>query len=160
MESTPIHAAYLPFAAMLRAGGFSEPASGWNAGQVGSHIALSNDKFAELADQISDGAEPSFDNSAVSDERTLSDYAAAQGDLAGLADAVEASAARLEQSFARLSADQRELPVPTKIRHHGQLVRDSPMSIAELILGNGDFHLAMHVEQLQALLPALAPGRG
>ena len=43
--------------------------------------------------------------------------------------------------------------MPTRIWHEGQIVRDSPMPIGELILGNGDFHLAMHMEQLKALLP-------
>ena len=36
MESSPVHAAYVPFAQTLRAGGFSEPAAGWNASQVGA----------------------------------------------------------------------------------------------------------------------------
>ena len=52
MESTPVHAAYLPFAQTLRTGGFIEPASGWNASQVGAHVAMSNEIFSELADRI------------------------------------------------------------------------------------------------------------
>ncbi len=44
----------------------------------------------------------------------------------------------------------------SRIWHEGQIVRASPMSIGELILGNGDFHLAMHLEQLHALLPETA----
>ncbi len=156
MEPTPVHAAYLPFAQTLRTGGFSEPAAGWNASQVGAHVAMSNEIFSELADRIHAGDDPSFDNAAVSDPEDLLKYAADHGDLAGLAEAIEASAARLERSYGRLSADERDRPVPTRIWHEGQIVRDSPMSIGELILGNGDFHLAMHVEQLRALLPAAA----
>ncbi len=156
MESSPVHAAYLPFAQTLRAGGFSEPAAGWSASQVGAHVAMSNDIFSELADRIRAGDEPSFDNAVVSDPDGLLKYAAEHRDLAGLADAIEASAARLERSYDRLSADERDRPVPTRIWHEGQIVRDSPMSIGELILGNGDFHLAMHMEQLQALLPEAA----
>jgi hypothetical protein len=37
------------------------------------------------------------------------------------------------------------------IVHEGQVVRDSPMPLGDLIIGNGEYHLAMHYEQLQAL---------
>src|SRR5437899_427965 len=80
----------------------------------------------------------------LSDRDALLRDATSYGDLAGLADAIEASARRLEQAYGRLSADERDRPVPTRIWHEGRIVRDSPMSIGELILGNGDFHLAMH----------------
>ena len=153
MEAPPVQAAYLPFAQTLRTGGFSAPAEGWNAGQIGAHISMSNDMFSELADQIHSGGEPSFDNSAVSDPAALRAHAEGHGGLDGLADAIESSAARLEQAYGRLSPEERDRPVPTRIWHEGQIVRDSPMAIGELILGNGDFHLAMHMEQLRALLP-------
>ena len=153
MEAPPVQTAYLPFAQTLRAGGFSQPAEGWNAGQIGAHISMSNDLFGEFADLIRAGGEPSFDNAAVSDPATLLAHAEGQGGLDGLADAIEASAARLERAYGRLSAEERDRPVPTRIWHEGQIVRDSPMPIGELILGNGDFHLAMHMEQLKALLP-------
>jgi DinB superfamily len=145
MESSSVEAAYGPFAKTLREGHFSEPAEGWNARQVGAHISMSNEMFSELADRIHGG-----------DPASLLAYADRHGDLAGLADAVEESAARLAAAYDRLSADERDRPVPTRIWHEGQIVRDSPMSIAELILGNGDFHLAMHMEQLKALVPEAA----
>jgi hypothetical protein len=156
MGSSPVQAAYGPFAQTLREGGFSEPGDGWNARQVGAHISMSNELFSELADRIHDGDDASFDNAAVSDPASLLAYAEGHGDLAGLADAIEASAARLAEAYDRLSEDERDRPVPTRIWHEGQIVRDSPMSIGELILGNGDFHIAMHMEQLQALLPQSA----
>ena len=93
MEAPPVQTAYLPFAQTLRAGGFSQPAEGWNAGQIGAHISMSNDLFSELADQIRAGGEPSFDNAAVSDPATLLAHAEGHGGLDGLADAIEASAA-------------------------------------------------------------------
>jgi len=156
MESSPVAAAYGPFAQTLREGGFSEPSDGWNARQVGAHISMSNELFSELADRVHGGEDVTFDNAAVSDPASLLAHADGHGDLAGLADAVEASATRLEEAYGRLSADERDRPVPTRIWHEGQIVRDSPMSIGELILGNGDFHLAMHMEQLSALLPERA----
>jgi hypothetical protein len=156
MESSPVQASYGPFAQALREGGFREPAQGWNARQIGAHISMSNELFSELADRIRGGDDPSFDNAAVSDPVSLLAYADRQGDLAGLANAIEASAAKLAAAYDRLSADEQDRPVPTRIWHDGQIVRDSPMSIGELILGNGDFHLAMHMEQLKDLLPETA----
>jgi len=38
MEASPIQAAYLQSAGTLRAGGFSEPGTGWNASQIGDPI--------------------------------------------------------------------------------------------------------------------------
>ena len=49
--------------------------------------------------------------------------------------------------------------MPTRIWHERQIVRDSPMSIGELIIGNGDFRLAMHLEQLRAMLPGATGAR-
>jgi len=43
-----------------------------------------------------------------------------------------------------------------RIWHRGQVVRDRSMAIGELIVGNGDFHLAMHHKQLQDLRPETA----
>jgi hypothetical protein len=37
-----------------------------------------------------------------------------------------ASAARLAEAYDRLSEDERDRPVPTRIWHEGQIVRDSP----------------------------------
>jgi hypothetical protein len=37
------------------------------------------------------------------------------------------------------------------IWHEGQIARDQPMPLGELILGHGDYHLAMHQQPRQAL---------
>jgi hypothetical protein len=42
-------------------------------------------------------------------------------------------------------------PIRVRIWHEGQIVRDGPMTIGELIVGNGEFHLAMHHKQLEDL---------
>jgi DinB family protein len=151
VESSSIRAAYLPFARTLRKGGFAEPAAGWNAGQIAAHISLSNEQFSELADRLRDGEDVRFDNTDVSDPERLLGYVAEHGELAGLADAIEASAGRLSDAYERLTPAQRERPIPVRIWHEGQIARDSPMAIGELILGNGDYHLAMHHKQLQDL---------
>jgi len=153
MQSSPIQAAYLPFAQTLRAGGFAEPPAGWNAGQIAAHIALSNEQFSDLAGRLRDGEDVSFDNTEVSDSDRLLGYASEHGDLNGLADAVEASAAKLSDAYDRLTDAQRGREIPVRIWHDGQVVRDRPMAIGELIVGNGDFHLAMHHKQLQDLRP-------
>jgi hypothetical protein len=151
MQSSPILSSYLPFAQTLRAGGFAEPDAGWNASQIGAHISLSNEQFSDLADRLRNGENVSYDNSEASDPDRLLRYASGRGDLVGLADAIEASAARLSDAYDRLTPEERKCPIPATIRHEGEVVRDSPMAIGDLIVGNGDFHLAMHHKQLQDL---------
>ena len=151
MPSSPLLSSYLPFAQTLRAGGFAEPDAGWNASQIGAHISLSNEQFSDLADRLRNGADVSYDNSEASDPERLLGYASQHGDLAGLADAIEASAARLSDAYERLTPAERQCPIPVTIRHEGEVVRDSPMAIGDLIVGNGDYHLAMHHKQLQDL---------
>jgi hypothetical protein len=151
MQSSPILSSYLPFAQTLRAGGFAEPDAGWNASQVGAHISLSNEQFSDLADRLRNGEDVSYDNSEASDPEQLLGYASRHGGLAGLADAIEASAARLSEAYDRLTPEERQCPIPVMIRHEGEVVRDSLMAIGDLIVGNGDYHLAMHHRQLQDL---------
>ncbi len=151
MSTTQIEAAYEPFAAALRAGGFSDPDTGWTAGQIGAHIALNNELLSQAAETLHETGTASYDNHPVVDDDGLLDYARQCGGLAGLADAVRASAARLARCYENLTEEERERPVPALIVDGGQLVNDQPMPLGHLIIGNGDFHLAMHMAQLQAL---------
>ena len=151
MDLSPIQAAYLPFAESLETGGFTAPDTGWTAGQVGAHVSLSNEIFSDLAERMHKGEHVSFDNSPVQDDAGLLAYAEDQGDLAGLAEAIRASAARLARAYDNLTEEERTRPIPVVMWHEGQIARDQPMPLGELILGHGDFHLAMHLEQLQAL---------
>jgi len=153
MDASPIQAAYLPFAGTLRAGGFSELGASWSASQIGAHICLSSELFSDLAERLHGGEDVSFDTSAVVDDAGLCAYAAGVGGTAALADAVLASAARLGQACDRLTQEERTRPIPVTMWHDGQIVRDSPMPLGDLILGHGEEHLAMHHEQLQALQP-------
>ncbi|HEY1324407.1 MAG TPA: hypothetical protein VGF32_29380 [Streptosporangiaceae bacterium] len=154
MGTSSIEAAYQPFADTLQGGGFTEPDSGWNASQVGAHIALSNELFSDLAERMHRGDEVSFNNSGVVDSEALLAYATGLGGLTGLAGAVRTSAARLARAYDSLSPEERARPIPMTLWHEGQIVRDSPTPLGDLIVGNGDFHLAMHYEQLQALQPS------
>jgi hypothetical protein len=151
MEISPMQARYLRFADLLRTGEFREPGDGWNASQVGAHIALSNQLFSELADRLHDGEDVSFDNSAVADDARLLAYAAGLGGLADVADAVQDSAARLEQAHDQLTPEERSRPIPVALWHAGHIVTDTPASLGDLITGNGEGHLTMHCEQLRAL---------
>jgi hypothetical protein len=154
MQASPIQAAYLPFAELLQAGGFTDPDTGWTAGQVGAHVSLSNEIFSDLAERMHKGEDVSFHNSPVQDDAGLLAYAAEQGDLAGLAEAIRTSAGRLAQAYGNLTGEERARPIPVTMWHEGQIARDQPMPLGELILGNGDYHLAMHLGQLQALRPS------
>ena len=126
MQASPIQAAYLPFAELLQSGGFTDPDTGWTAGQVGAHVSLSNEIFSDLAERMHKGEDVSFDNSPVQDDAGLLAYAAEQGDLAGLAEAIRTSAGRLAQAYGNLTEEERARPIPVTMWHEGQIARDQP----------------------------------
>jgi hypothetical protein len=152
VEAAQQEAAYASFAATLRAGGFSEPASGWNAGQIAAHICLNNDLIRETAERLGQGEEVGYDNSAAVGDDDLRDYAAKVGGLGELADAVGRSGARLARAHQNLTEADRARRIPVVIWDNGSIVADAPMPIGDLIVGNATFHLDLHHEQLRALL--------
>lgn len=151
MQAEKIETAYQPFADTLREGGFTDPDHGWGAAQIAAHIGMSNELFSELADRVRAGEVPDFDNSPTQSQAELDAYAAKFDGLSGLADAVLNSGARASAAYAALSEDQREVKLPTIIWHEGQIARDEPSAIGDLLTGNADFHLDMHLAQLRAL---------
>jgi uncharacterized protein len=157
MASHSLTAAYAPFVASLRAGGFRDPDDGgWPAEVVAAHVAKNNDLIAATAELVAEGAEVSYDNATTVEQVELAAYATSVGGLPGLAAEIERSAARLEAARDALGA-KAETPVHVIIRDGGTVVRDGPIAIGEFIDGNATFHLHMHHEQLKALEPAWAP---
>ena len=152
MEHEEIVQAYQPFADMVRAGGFSEPATGWDASLVAAHIAANNDAIAALAEAIAEGHEPSYDNAEVIDDAQLRHVVSAAGGLEGLADLVETSAERLARAWELVGPEAGATEVPVKIADGGQIVRDGPVPIRRFIEGNATFHLQIHLDQLRAML--------
>jgi uncharacterized protein len=151
MDSDTIEAAYGPFVAELRRGGFTEPEEGWPAELVAAHVARNNDLIAEAAERIAAGERPSYDNAAAVDDASLSAYALAVGGVTGLAAAVEASAHRLAAARMALDEADEAYPLSVVIRDSGVVVNDGPVPVARFIEGNASFHLDMHLEQLRSL---------
>jgi hypothetical protein len=152
VEAAQQEAAYASFAETLRAGGFSDPASGWNAGQIAAHVCLNNDLIAEAAERLGRGEEVGYDNSAAVGEDDVREYAAKLGGLGELADAVGRSGARLARAHQNLTEAGRARQISVVIWDDGSIVHDGPMPAGDLIVGNATFHLAMHHDQLRALL--------
>jgi hypothetical protein len=153
MDSAEIQGAYGPFADALRAGGFAEPGTGWDAALIAAHIATNNDQIASVAEQIAAGRRPSYDNAEVIDDERLREFASAAGSLDGLAGLVVTSAARLARAWELLGPELGLVEVPAKIADGGRIVRDEPIPIRAFIEGNATFHLQLHLEQLRALRP-------
>jgi uncharacterized protein YciI len=151
MTPASIEEAYGPFAAMLREGSFDAPAEGWPAELVAAHISANNDLIAEVAELVAAGSVPSYDNAAGVDEEQLGALVTRAGGLAGLAGAIEESAARLARAYGSLSAEQLATEVPAVIKDGGATVVDAPVAIGQLIEGNASFHLDLHQSQLAAL---------
>ena len=153
MTPEQIRDAYGQFVAELRAGGFTEPEQGWPAEWVAVHVMLNNDAFADAARAIKAGLEVNYDNEAATDVEELRQCAASIGSLEALAEAVEASVLRLASAVAELGPEQARTVIGVRIRHEGELIRDTPGTIEEMITGNATYHLPMHTDQLRALRP-------
>jgi hypothetical protein len=151
MDHDTIETAYAPFVAVLREGGFSEPAEGWPAELVAAHVARNNDNIAEMAERIAAGEQPNYDNALAVDDAVLRVYSDEVGGIAGLANAVETSASRLAAAGALLDETTEGYMLPAIIRDGGDIVNDGPIPIGKFIEGNASFHLEMHLEQLKAL---------
>jgi hypothetical protein len=139
MDGAEVQAAYRVFVDTLRAGGFSQPDTGWDASLIAAHIAANNEAIASVAEVI--------------DDERLREVASAAGSLEGLAGLIETSAARLARAWELLGPELGQVEVPTKIADGGQVVRDGPIPIRAFIEGNATVHLELHLDQLRALLP-------
>jgi hypothetical protein len=153
MDDDTIESAYAPFVAVLREGGFSEPAEGWPAELVAAHVACNNDYIAEMAERIAAGEEPHYDNALAVDDALLRAYSDEVGGIPGLANAIETSARRLAAARASLDETTASYMLPAIIRDGGDIVNDGPIPIGRFIEGNASFHLDLHLEQLKALRP-------
>ena len=153
MDSAEIGQAYQAFADTLRAGGFTQPDTGWDASLIAAHLAANNDLIASVAEDIAAGQHPSYDNAEVIDDERLREIASAAGSLEAMAGLIVTSAARLARARELLGSELGQVEVPAKIADGGQVVRDGPVPIAAFIEGNATFHLQLHLDQLRELLP-------
>jgi hypothetical protein len=153
MDGAEIQVAYRVFVDTLRAGGFSQPDTGWDASLIAAHLAANNDSIASVAEEIAAGRRPAYDNAELIDDERLREIASAAGSLDGLAGQIEISAGRLARAWELLGPELGQIEVPAKIADGGQVVRDGPIPIRAFIEGNATFHLQLHLDQLRALLP-------
>src|ERR1700722_4564236 len=156
MTSDSLAAAYAPFIASLRAGGFSQPADGWSAELIAAHVATNNDLIAHTAEQVAAGVSVSYDNAGSVDDANLAAYADRAGGLRGLAGEIERSAVRLAAAGQALG-DKAGTLVPVIIRDNGDVVQDGPIPIGAFVQGNASFHLDLHLRQLKELEPSREP---
>jgi hypothetical protein len=153
MDGAEIQRDYRAFADTLRAGGFSQPDTGWDASLIAAHVAANNDSIASVAEEIAAARHPSYDNAETIDDERLREIASAAGSPEGLAGLIETSAARLARAWELLGPELGQIEVPVKIADGGQVVRDGPIPIRAFIEGNATVHLRLHLDQLRALLP-------
>ena len=152
MDGAEIQGAYRVFVDTLRAGGFNEPATGWDASLIAAHIAANNDSIASAAEEIAAARHPSYDNAEAIDDERLREITLVAGSLEGLAGLIETSAARLAHAWELLGPELGQIEVPVRIADGGQVVRDGPIPIRAFIEGNATIHLQLHLDQLRALL--------
>jgi hypothetical protein len=153
VEPGDIEVAYVPLVEALLDGRFRQPDEGWNADQIGAHVALNNDVISAAAISLLALGHAAYDNEVVVADGLLLAYAEQLGGRSALAADVRRSAADLASAYASLLAagSAGTVPIPTVIHHEGRTIRDDLGPVTSLIEGNATFHLAMHFQQLLAL---------
>ncbi len=145
----------------LREGGFEAPAEGWTAELVTAHVARNNDLIAEVAETVAaGGGQPAYDNRAAVAESELQAFADAAGGMAGLADAVEASARRLARAWAALDETTAGYLLPVVIVDSGRVIRDGPFPLAASSKRTPRSTSRCIFEQLRALTVTTGDGAG
>jgi hypothetical protein len=52
MDGAEVQGAYRVFVDTLRASGFSQPDTGWDASLIAAHVAATNDSIASVAEEV------------------------------------------------------------------------------------------------------------
>jgi hypothetical protein len=145
-----IEGPYEAFAETLRGGDFGIPVdpAAWPAELVAAHVIMNNDLLTEAARAVKSGGEPTYDSSPSHDGHLLRELLIRTGSLTELADEVERSASDLQAAYDMLDAQQRRVPVPSRIVHEGEVVMDGPRAIGDLVEVNAAAHLEDHLQQL------------
>jgi len=143
--------AYAPIRASLLAGGFTAPDDGgWSAEFIAAHIAINNDRIADVAEAVVRGEEVAYDNGPSIDEDELSRFAEGAGGVVGLAEEIRRSAARLEDAYDALG-ERTVTSIDVLIRDGEDIAYDGPMNIGTFVEVNATRHLDLHYEQLKSL---------
>jgi uncharacterized protein YciI len=152
MEPNDFESSYDDFVLTLRTRTFRRPDDGWTAELIGAHVAANNDLIADMAERVTRGEKPAYDNADEIDDVELTAYVARIGDANAVASEVVRSTQRLARARDALTSDQRNYQLPAIIRDGDTIVHEGPVPLGSFIDGNADFHLSRHVEQLRQLV--------
>lgn len=143
-------ASYNSLLAEAAAGGFAEPASGWNASMILAHIALNDRRLAQITSAVSDGLTATNNNADSINAEKLRQYAAALG-WEGLLREVRASADALLAAAAEMTSEQGQRLVDSYIVEDGRVVMDDAVPWGRLLLVHAQNQLPSLTRQLTAL---------
>ena len=152
MDSAEIEQAYAPFIEAVQAGGFRTPGpdEGWTAELIVAHVTLNNDHWTRAAQDVVDGAPSAYDNETAVDARVLQDHVDTMGAAGALVQDLRRSVRDLVDVYDALGP-LRSTVIPVRIVSDGEVVRDKPAAVGDMIVGNASYHQQMHFEQLLAL---------
>ena len=96
------------------------------------------------------GGATAYDNETAVDTRVLAAHVAAMGSPERMVGELRRSVGDLAPAFEELG-DRRGTVIPVRIVSDGDVVRDKPAPVGDMIVGNATYHQQMHYEQLVAL---------
>ncbi len=149
----PMRAAYEAVAVAAAGGDFGPaPAGEWDARQVAGHVITNAGLMCAVLDDVMTGRPARLHGP---DDHTPAavDRCAGQ-DFAAIAALIRSAGAELIARTAALGPAQLGTTVAAYIEHHGAVVVDGPMSLADLLGAQVGIHLPAHAGQLSDLVAA------
>ena len=151
MDTSEMWRNYASVIELARGGGFRAPAEGWSAEQVIAHLAANDELFLAVGEAIGRGERPDYDNLASVTEWLLERRVAEAGGMAALVDKLEATSARLIVHAESLTRDEAAAQVRFHVFHDGHTLVDEVRSWGDIVAGQGNIHIPIHIRQLRAL---------
>ena len=152
MDTSEMRRNYASVVELARGGGFRAPSEGWSAERVIAHLTANDELFLAVGEAIRRGERPDYDNLASVTEETLQRRVAEAGGMTALVDRLEATSARLIEHAESLSQDEAAAEVRFHVFHDGRTLVDEVRCWGDIVAGQGNVHIPIHIRQLRALI--------
>lgn len=149
-QQQSVESAYAPLTTALREDNFGEPVDpdAWQAELIAAHVILTNDLLAAAARSVRSGDKPVVDTGPAHDGEQLREVLVRTGALSELAHEVQRSASDLQAAYDQLSDEERQIPLRTRLFHHGEVTLDEDRAIGQTIHDGATSHAGLHLDQL------------
>jgi hypothetical protein len=151
MDASAVRAAYARFLDAARAArGAPVHGDEWRPELVLAHVIVADRLVATAAAWALAEGHATFDSSPCHSQPYLEAIIEAAGDWDGLVDAARRGGAELAAVFARIGPEQAASMVQTRSFDADGTAVESPMQLAEFVMGPLSIHLPGHTRQLES----------